>query len=65
MKMEDIKSQNDKELAELVTSQREALRSERFKDRMSRKASVIRGAKKAVAQALTELSARRRNPESK
>lgn len=65
MKMEDIKRQNDQELTELVSEQREILRQERFKDRMSRKASVIKNAKKNVAQALTELTSRRRNPQTK
>ena len=65
MKMSEITKQGDKELQELVKKQREVLREERFKDRASRKASVIRNAKKTIAQALTELSARAANPQSK
>lgn len=62
--MEDIRKKSEKDLEEMVASERETLRGERFKDKMSRKASVIRGAKKATARALTELNARRRNPQS-
>ena len=63
--MSEIKKQTDKELNELISKERNVLREERFKDRMSRKSSVIKNAKKTVAQALTELSARAANPESK
>lgn len=49
----------DAELAELVINTREALRAERFKDKFSKKAGVISDAKTTVAQALTELTARR------
>lgn len=65
MKMDEIKRQSDRELTELVSAQREVLRQERFKDRMSRKASVIKKAKQAIAQTLTELNERRRNGATK
>ncbi|MCB9816685.1 50S ribosomal protein L29 [Candidatus Nomurabacteria bacterium] len=64
-KMEDIKKKSDAELTELVQSARETVRQERFKDKFSRKASVIQGNKLEIARALTELSARRRNPQTK
>jgi ribosomal protein L29 len=63
--MQDIRKKSDKELTELVKKSREAIRQERFKDVMSRKASVIRNAKTEIARALTELNTRRRNPETK
>jgi ribosomal protein L29 len=63
--MQDIRKKSDKELAEVVGKGRETIRHERFKDAMSRKASVIRGAKTEIARALTELGARRRNQETK
>ena len=50
---------NDAELSELVTTNREILRAERFKDRFSRKASVISDAKTTIARALTEVTVRR------
>ena len=59
-KMEDIRKKSDAELTELVQSARESARQERFKDRFSRKASVIRTAKLEAARALTELTARRK-----
>lgn len=63
--MQDIRKKSDKELAELVQSSRETIRQERFKDVMSRKASIIRNAKTDIARALTELTTRRNNPETK
>ena len=57
--MQDIRKQSDKELVELVTKGREAVRGERFKDKFSKNAGVIRTNKKAVARALTELNVRR------
>jgi ribosomal protein L29 len=62
--MSDIKKKTDAELTELVVKAREAARAERFKDKFSRKASVIINAKKEIARMLTELSVRR-NPEVK
>lgn len=63
--MQDIKKKSDAELTELVQTARETVREERFKDAGSRKSSVIRKAKTEVARALTEFTARRRNPETK
>jgi len=57
--MSDIKKKNDAELTEFVVKARETVRAERFKDKFSRKANVITGAKKEIARALTELSTRR------
>ncbi len=63
--MLDIKKKSDRELTEMVQAARETIRLERFKDKFSRKASVIRDAKTEIARTLTELSARRRNLEIK
>ncbi len=63
--MQDIRKKSDKDLTEMVKESREAVRQERFKDAMSRKASVIRNAKTDAARALTELSTRRNNTETK
>jgi ribosomal protein L29 len=65
MKYTDIQKKSEHELVELVTTTRETLRSERFKDKFTKKASIIRDAKSTIAQALTELSVRRRNPSTK
>ena len=59
MNYTDIQSKSDSELAELVTTAREALRAERFKDKFSKKASAIASARTTVAQALTEITLRR------
>lgn len=61
MNYSDIQKKSDAELVELVVSTREALRAERFKDKFSKKASIIKTAKQTVAQALTEQTARRTN----
>ena len=63
--MQDIQKKSDAELTELVQAARETVREERFKDAGARKASVIRTAKTEVARALTELTARKRNAETK
>lgn len=63
--MQDLRKKSDAELTEMVQSARETVREERFKDKFSRKASVIKNAKTEIARVLTELSARRRNPETK
>jgi len=63
--MQDIRQKSVAELVETVQTARETIRQERFKDRFSRKASIIQGAKTTVARALTELTARRRNNETK
>lgn len=64
-KMEDVRKKSDAELSELVQGARETVRQERFKDKFSRKAGIIRNAKTDIARALTELTARRNNPETK
>lgn len=63
--MSEIRKKNEAELIETVNAARETVRAERFKDKFSRKASVITGAKREIARALTELSARRRNQDAK
>lgn len=63
--MQDVRKKSDAELAEMVQTARETVREERFKDKFSRKASTIQNAKTEIARVLTELSARRRNPETK
>ena len=63
--MKDIQKKSDSELTEMVTGGRDTVRQERFKDKFSRKASIIRTAKTGIARALTELNARRRNQETK
>lgn len=63
--MEDIRKKSVAELTAEVQEARETIRQERFKDKFSRKASIIQKTKKEVARLLTELSARRRNPETK
>jgi ribosomal protein L29 len=53
-----LKEKSDRDLMEQVTTARQTIRAERFKDAMSRKASIIRTAKLEIARALTELSQR-------
>lgn len=65
MKYEDIAKKSVSELEELVTTTRGELQSERFKDRFTRKASVIRQAKLTIARALTELTARAHRGDTK
>ncbi len=62
--MSEIRKKTDAELVELVNTTRETLRAERFKDKFSRKASVITGAKREIARALTQLTARRNNKDA-
>jgi ribosomal protein L29 len=57
MKYTDIKDKSAAELMTLVTETRETLRAERFKDRFTKKASIIRDAKLTIARALTALTA--------
>ncbi|MBP6881573.1 MAG: 50S ribosomal protein L29 [Candidatus Pacebacteria bacterium] len=64
-KMEDIRKKSEAELASMVEGGRKTVREERFKDKWGRKASTVRNAKLEIARALTELSARRRNPQTK
>lgn len=63
--MKDIQKKSDTELIEMVKTDRDTVRQERFKDKFSRKASIIRTAKTGIARALTELNVRRRNQETK
>lgn len=65
MKYTDLQKKTDAELSDLVMTAREELRAERCKDKFSKKAAVISGAKMTIAQALTEIGARRRNLEVK
>jgi len=58
IKMTDIRKKTETELVELVRGAREAIRTERFKDKFSRKAHVIQTAKTEIARALTELTSR-------
>lgn len=58
IKMTDIRKKTEAELAELVRAARETIRAERFKDKLSRKASVVKTAKTEIARALTELTSR-------
>jgi ribosomal protein L29 len=62
--METIRKQSDKELVETIQEARKTVREERFKDKFSRKANVIRAAKTTIARALTELSSRRNTKET-
>ena len=65
IKMSEIRNKSEAELVELVNTARETVRAERFKDKFSRKAGIINSAKKEIAQALTELTPRRRNNDAK
>ena len=51
-KKSDIKEKSEAELATVVNTARETVRAERFKDKFSRKANVITGAKREIARAL-------------
>ena len=62
--MQDIRKKSDSELLELVQKSREALRTERFKNKFSKNAKTIHSSKKEVAQALTELNARNAKAEN-
>lgn len=63
--MQDLRKKSDAELMQTVADSRKAIQDERFKDTFSRKPAIIQKAKKEVARALTELSLRRRNNETK
>lgn len=65
MKYEDITKKSMGELSELVNTTREELRAERFKDRFTKKASIIRNAKLVIARALTEMTVRTRRGDIK
>jgi len=63
--MEDVRKKSDGELSELVESGRDTIRQERFKDKFSRKAGIIKNAKTDIARGLTELAVRKNNQETK
>lgn len=63
--MQDIHKKSEAELVGMVQDARNTVRQERFKDKFSRKAGIIRNAKTEVARTLTELNFRRRNQEIK
>ncbi len=65
MKYIDIAKKTVTELEDLIATTREELRAERFKDRFTRKASIIRQAKLTIARALTEMKARARRGDTK
>lgn len=57
----EIIQKTDADLRTLITENREALRSERFKDKFSRKAGLIKEKKQQIARALTELKSRQKS----
>lgn len=57
----EITQKSDNELKAIVEASREALRNERFKEKFTRKAGLIRAEKRKIARALTELNARQRS----
>jgi ribosomal protein L29 len=63
--MQDLRKKSEAELVETVQAARKTIKDERFKDAFSRKAGIIRNAKKEVARSLTELNTRRRSNETK
>lgn len=54
----EIRDQSDQDLRAFISKTKDTLRQERFKDKLSRKAGTVRNAKRQVARALTELTAR-------
>jgi ribosomal protein L29 len=65
IKMSELKNKTEAEISTIVVGARKTLQTERFKDKFSRKASIIGNAKKEIARALTELSLRRSNKDAK
>ncbi len=65
MKYVDIAKKTDSEIGDLIVATRTELRDERFKDRFTKKASIIRQAKLTIARALTELNTRTRQSDTK
>ena len=55
--IQDIRKMNDKDLAELIRKEREAVRSYRF-SAGARDVRAVRTSKKHIAQALTEITRR-------
>jgi ribosomal protein L29 len=60
----EIQSKSDAELQTIIQENREKLRIERFKDRHSRAAATVRHAKRQIARAMTELTARRKSKQN-
>ena len=60
--MSDITKKSDTELQTLIATARDTIQAERFKDPFSRKAGIIRSAKREIARALTEVTKRRNQP---
>ncbi len=56
--LKDIRNKSEADIKKLIQDNREILRAERFKDKFTRKAGVVRNAKKTIARASTELTAR-------
>ena len=56
--LKDIRSKSDADIKKLISENQEILRAERFKDKFTRKAGVVRNAKKTIARAATELTVR-------
>lgn len=56
--LKEVRDKKDTELQSLITAGYETLRTERFKDKFSRKAGLIRQTKRQIARAYTELTAR-------
>lgn len=54
----EIRDKSEQELRDFINQSKETLRLERFKDKLSRKAGTVRQAKRQVARAFTELTAR-------
>ena len=54
----DMTKKSDKELQDIIADKRTEIQSERFKDKMSRKASILKGGRKEIARAKTEVTAR-------
>ena len=57
----EIRDKSDQELRNFISKSKETLRLERFKDKFSRRAGTVRQAKRQVARAFTELTARVNN----
>ncbi len=54
----EIRDKSTAELQKLIAEKEDVLRNERFKDKFSRKAGLIRESKRQIARAHTELTAR-------
>lgn len=65
MNYTDIQKKSIAELCDLIAATRSELRTERFKDRFTKKASIIRQAKLVIARALTEMAVRDKESDTK